>query len=230
MKSPKIYNNVFLNKNGFWCRICPKCKKETEYSRKDNAVQSEIKNRNCMICHTNYLTKKSNIKLITRKHRKKQVDGIFFKEHIKKWCRICSFCKKEVEYTCRYQAILYEKKSAPCIECSWNRYESPIEKEFLDHYGIIKRQQSIDSMVVDGIIDNTIYEFLGDYWHGNPERYNLGDMNKAKGVTYGFLYNKTMERLNRLRSIGYEVFYIWESDWVKYKKRLVTEPKLNRLY
>ena len=30
------------------------------------------------------------------------------------------------------------------------------------------------------------------------------------------LYKKTMERMNRLKSLGYKVIYIWERDYKQY--------------
>jgi len=60
---------------------------------------------------------------------------------------------------------------------------------------------------------NTVYEFWGDYWHGNPERFDKDDMNKRVGITYGELYNKTTEKERILKEAGYTVISIWEKDF-----------------
>ena len=60
----------------------------------------------------------------------------------------------------------------------------------------------------------TIYEFHGDYWHGNPDVYPE-DMPHpdVKGKTMGDLYRATMEKEQLLRDMEYRVVSIWENDW-----------------
>lgn len=56
------------------------------------------------------------------------------------------------------------------------------EKCWLDSLNIQNnyRQYKIGKYIVDGYDpnSNTVYEFYGDYWHGNPNIYNKNDMNK----------------------------------------------------
>jgi len=61
---------------------------------------------------------------------------------------------------------------------------------------------------------NTIYEFLGDVWHGNPGLYE--DDEKCQPFndkTAKELQNETEERFKMLRSLGYDLVYIWETDY-----------------
>ena len=69
---------------------------------------------------------------------------------------------------------------------------------------------------VDGYDEHTnnVYEFLGDYWHGNPEVYHSDDYNQRSKKKFGKLYEDTMIRLDLIRSAGYHVEYIWENDWL----------------
>lgn len=60
---------------------------------------------------------------------------------------------------------------------------------------------------------NTIYEFHGDYWHGNPKKYSCDTINKVTKTTMGELYDKTLERDNRIRELGYNLIIMWEMDW-----------------
>jgi hypothetical protein len=62
-------------------------------------------------------------------------------------------------------------------------------------------------------ITNTIYEFNGDYYHGNPEIYNPDDYNSVTHCTFGELYEKTLEKEQILKEAGYTVISIWESDY-----------------
>ena len=43
-------------------------------------------------------------------------------------------------------------------------------------------------------ITNTVYEFYGDYWHGNPFIYNQNDINKVNKKSFGQLYKETRNR------------------------------------
>jgi Zn finger protein HypA/HybF involved in hydrogenase expression len=67
---------------------------------------------------------------------------------------------------------------------------------------------------------NTIYEFHGDWWHGNPKLYNLEDIHPINKKTYGELLENTQKRSRLLKSHGYNVVSIWESDWKKIEKEL----------
>lgn len=64
-------------------------------------------------------------------------------------------------------------------------------------------------------ITNTIYEFYGDYWHGNPNKFKSTDINKKINKTYGELFIKTIEKEKLLIQAGYKLVSIWEEDWMK---------------
>ena len=61
---------------------------------------------------------------------------------------------------------------------------------------------------------NTIYEFQGDYWHGNPDVYNPEEYNKTTKCSYGELYRRTLEKKETLINLGYNYIEMWESDFV----------------
>ena len=75
-------------------------------------------------------------------------------------------------------------------------------------------------VIVDGLVGTIIYEFHGDYWHGNPERFDPYDIHPRIKKTYGELYIKTQERTEALKASGYMVIEMWESDWIKISKML----------
>ena len=62
---------------------------------------------------------------------------------------------------------------------------------------------------------NTIYEFLGDFWHGNLTKYDPKTMNTKVGRSMGDLNRDTCERLNFIKAQGYKVVAIWEDDYMK---------------
>ena len=76
--------------------------------------------------------------------------------------------------------------------------------------------------VVDGYNPetNTIYEFYGDFWHGNPKVFDQDKMNKKTGKTFGELYKMTINKENMLKEAGYKIVSIWESDWKNEQKNI----------
>jgi hypothetical protein len=75
---------------------------------------------------------------------------------------------------------------------------------------------------VDGFCEltNTVYEFWGDFWHGNPARYNLSDINKVKQQTFGQLYAETQHKIQTIHQHGYRLVDIWESDWHQLQRNI----------
>ena len=73
---------------------------------------------------------------------------------------------------------------------------------------------------VDGFVPetNTIYEFLGDYWHGNPKKFNQNEINCSDYYkrTYGELYKHTFDKFEEIKNeYNVKIIYIWESDFIK---------------
>jgi hypothetical protein len=62
---------------------------------------------------------------------------------------------------------------------------------------------------------NTVYEFYGDYWHGNPKRFNLLDIDKNNKKSFGELYKETIAREELIKNNGYNLISIWENEWDK---------------
>lgn len=104
------------------------------------------------------------------------------------------------------------------------------ESKFLDFIGIpIKnRQHHIGRYKIDGVDfnKNIIYEFFGDFWHGNPKIYNAEEKHRVSQKTYGVLYKETMQKLKYLKKIGYTIKYIWESDWENFKNGIDKKPNI----
>lgn len=105
---------------------------------------------------------------------------------------------------------------------------SKMEIKFLDHFNIPNRQVYIGRKIVDGFDPktNTIYEYLGDYWHGNPDKYEPMEYNKICHKTHGNLHTEIMTKFNIFKNKGYNVKYIWENDWKKFNDGLDNIPKI----
>ena len=102
------------------------------------------------------------------------------------------------------------------IALKWLKY---VESE-LGH-SIVKKgnngEKKIGQFRVDGFDSetNTVYEFLGDYWHGNLDVFSSDTLNKTLNLKMGDLNDMTMARLTTIKSQGYNVVTMWESDFKK---------------
>ena len=77
------------------------------------------------------------------------------------------------------------------------------------------------SYSVDGFCEdtNTIYQYHGDLFHGNPQKYKSEDVNPLNGKSFKELYNKTIEIENLIRT-SYNLVVMWETEWLATCKRL----------
>ena len=65
---------------------------------------------------------------------------------------------------------------------------------------------------------NTIYEFYGDYWHGNPKLYNKNKKHAHLNITFGEVYEKTLLREIEITN-NYNLVSIWENDYDNQKNK-----------
>lgn len=113
-----------------------------------------------------------------------------------------------------------------------SKKEIEFGKELQKIYPDIKSQYVIDMDKYNYYVDfyipskNMVVEFLGDYYHGNPEKYKREEFNKKYRKTYGELYDNTFKRFDEIKEKGYYISYIWEMDYEKFKK----EKKLIESY
>lgn len=69
---------------------------------------------------------------------------------------------------------------------------------------------------VDGFCEetNTIYEFHGDAWHGNPLVFKEEERcHPFTDNTAGELYEKTILKEELIKTLGYNLIIMWESDF-----------------
>jgi G:T-mismatch repair DNA endonuclease (very short patch repair protein) len=121
-----------------------------------------------------------------------------------------------------------------CKKCGAGN-TSNIEHKWLDHIDLpddnLHRNVTIyignKKFIVDGYVPNTnlIYEFLGDYWHGNPSIYNQNKINKANKKSFGDLFKNTVERIRTFRKAGFKVISIWEKDFKNEQKKISNRGK-----
>ena len=66
--------------------------------------------------------------------------------------------------------------------------------------------------------NNHIWEFQGDYFHGNPEKYDKDDT--FHGIAYSKKHNKDLVKKQFYEENGYNINIKWESEWVQDKKTM----------
>lgn len=122
-----------------------------------------------------------------------------------------------------------------CSMCTPVGFSKPAVEwlEFMSGYcGIhIQHAESGGEVVVpgtryraDGYSDGCVWEFDGDYYHGNPQIYPSDRVfpHSKTGVTFGDHLARTVRKRVILRSLGFKVVHVWESEWNR-AKRAVTE-------
>jgi hypothetical protein len=143
---------------------------------------------------------------------------------------IIIICKEHGEFE---QSPNNHLRGAGCLKCSNNCSKVQIEcLTYLEEILNIKIQHAKNEgefkipktrYKVDGYCSktNTIFEFHGDYWHGNPKIFDKDDINKRAKTTFGELYEKTKNKAEFIKKSGYNLIEIWENDWYNYQSIIV---------
>lgn len=133
-------------------------------------------------------------------------------------------CTKHGDFS--KKAIDFYHKGRVCPKCI-NRCASIEESNWLDDMGVDIDNRNIyikfgkKTLCVDGIDyeNKIIYEFYGDFFHGNPMVYKKDDINPLLKETYGNLYNKTCSKEKIIIENGYKLVTIWQSDYKNKNKK-----------
>jgi hypothetical protein len=137
--------------------------------------------------------------------------------------RLCHHMRGHGCFNCKHK---YSK-----VQIEWLNYQQinrPIIQSCINigEYKIPNTNYYADGFQKD---NNIIYEFHGDFWHGNPDIYNLNDINPITNTTYKVLYDKTLNKIKTLQSLGYIVIEIWENKWRKAKQAIKIIQKYWRI-
>jgi len=193
---------------------CPECRKSSIGIGNRKSLTTFIKQAN--LIHNNFyeydevIYKNSSTKIIINC----KLHGKFLQSptnhiHGKNGCPICKLHK-----------ILSNFKTTSI---------SKSEIDWLDRNRVPDRQYPIGPFFVDGFDPSTniVYEFLGDFWHGNLSIYNPENINPKNKKSFGELWETTLLRFEYLRKQGYKIIYIWHSDAMKNKDPYIFESREN---
>lgn len=187
---------------------CPKCGEirtaNSKYSNTNEFIEKskKIHGEKYDYSITEYINSKSNVNITCKEH------GIFSirpNNHIgsEQGCAKCQIKKQ------------YSKKSI-----NWLNFVSKFNNAHIQHgdnggeFRIPNTRYSADGYCLK---TNTIYEFNGTRWHGDPRFCDKNEMSLV-GVTYGELYEKTIKKEDIIKNMGFNYIAIWEYDWDKINK------------
>jgi Zn finger protein HypA/HybF involved in hydrogenase expression len=134
--------------------------------------------------------------------------------------------KEPIEIVCKKHGSFYQKPNDHldghgCPKC--NKTVSSVESRWLNVLNVPddKQHRTVTIKVgnkrfsVDGFDPSTktVYEFYGDFWHGNPALYKPSDYCKVTKKTFGQMYSDTLSKEKLLKEYGYTVVSIWEHDF-----------------
>lgn len=190
-----------------------------------------------------------NSKECGKKRAKNSIDFIIAAKNIHgnlyDYSKVNYFSNKiKVEIICNLHGSFWQRpdghlfQKSGCFACkSMNavknfgniKNSSNLEKEWLKNLNILSDYHQkiliIDNInySVDAYIPetNTIYEFFGDFWHGNISlpKFASNKINKRNKKTFGELNLETTKRLEIFKKFGYNVVYIWENDFLLERKK-----------
>jgi hypothetical protein len=142
----------------------------------------------------------------------------------RKTCRVCfsqgkpDFCRKhDPQHVTINTRTGFSKAGCEFLDAVGAELGHTVIHRHVRHDGTMENEEYRipgTSFRVDGYDPDsrTVYEFLGDYWHGSP-KYNPQDTNYSTHRTFGELRQQTFQRFREIADRGYRVMYIWESDY-----------------
>lgn len=126
--------------------------------------------------------------------------------------------RDKVKIICKIHGVFLQRFSAHIDGQNCPSCVSYISKEEINWLNSFKnlniiRQYKIDKhFVVDGYDPetNTVYQYHGVYWHGHPDFYDSSKKHPHfKNKTFGVLYQRTLERDEKIKKLGYNLITKW---------------------
>ncbi len=175
-----------------------------------------LKKNGCMKCHRSYYDRDT-----------------FIERSIEKFGHVYDYSKVEfkkcgipVSIICKKHGVFNQKPtehiqaSIGCPSCSYN--VSSKETAWLDSLKLPQTVVRNTKIKINGRIrsvdaydesTNTIYEFWGDWWHGNPLFFDSHAIHPKAKKTFGQLYQDTISKISDIENDGFNLIDIWEHEW-----------------
>ena len=209
----------------------------TKRTKKINPTGCPFCNRNKACQHNNIETEYPELKIEWHPDNTRPMKE-FGSGSIAKIKWVCSKNQSHIWETVIYARTARSKdKGTDCPHCSKSKGYSKAEINWItemegkENIVIRNALSEIGQFKIIGIgkvdgyceLTNTVYEFHGDFWHGNPSIYDRDEINPVNKKTFGELYDKTMKRETKIRELGFNLIIKWETDFID------IEPKVEEL-
>ena len=204
---------------GYGCSRCKHIKINNRY----------VEKRNCIINNIHIPVSEQYIKKAIEKHG--ELYDYSKTVYTNPTTDVTIICKTHGEFTQYPRDHLNGKQCPKCIRTGVSN-DQLVWLRFIAKYYNINIQYHTNGgeyrvpttrYAADGFCaeTNTIYEFNGDYFHGNPDIYkDPTEINKRCNKTFKELYDKTVKKENIFRSLGYNLVVMWENDWKNINKNI----------
>ena len=115
------------------------------------------------------------------------------------------------------------RRSGKIKSVNKSKKEIEICKSLVDLGYIVIPSFKIDTKICDIFLPklNLIIEYFGDYWHCNPNKYSSDYLNVKKGLIAKEIWEYDKSKLELIKSYGYNIEVIWESDLKLNKDELI---------
>jgi hypothetical protein len=220
-KAIQVHNNLYDYSKTLYeknkSKVIIICNKHGEFKQ---APSEHLRGSGCIKCSGSYsYTTDEFIDLA-----KKFVGNYDFSKT--KYCnnetRVIITCEKHGDFLKTPNKVLSRKEGCP--KCSVGFSKGQIEwLEYLMVDGLYIQHKLNDgeykiknsNFHADGYCEknNIIYEYNGDFWHGNPAIYNSKEINSVTKTTFGYLYTKTIDKQKYCIEQGYMYIGLWENEW-----------------
>lgn len=203
-----LCRNYFRMKNF----ICGKCnamgERNSFYGKKHTDKTKEMISKGRIgkgIGENNSMNNPEIRERLIKKIREKWANGEF--EHLRK---ILSDKVKEARRLRKVKSVIVSKKEYEIIDELIKKGLEPIHSF------------RIDTKICDIFIPefNLIIEYFGDYWHCNPKKYDADYFNVKKNKFAKEIWEYDRSKLELIKSYGYNLEVIWESDLKNNNKQL----------
>jgi hypothetical protein len=192
------------------------CKKHNDYFTQ--MPREHLQGYGCNVCggtlksNFNNFVKKSSI-IHKNKYSYSNFDYLSNKQKIEIICPIHKIFNQTIDNHLANHGCPKCSKIISKGETKWlNSLGLPDDKE---HRQLKLKLHTGKYVKVDGFnpLTNTAYEFWGDYWHGNPNKFDQAAIHPVIKKSYGYLYSRTIQKIKDIESSGYNLVQIWESDF-----------------
>jgi hypothetical protein len=137
-------------------------------------------------------------------------------------------CRCSQNHPCQPRPGGIRQMRGMCQRCSQKGY-SKAQIEWLTHvandsnihlqHAENSSEFKIGPYKVDGYCEETrtVYEFHGDFWHGNPKFHDPEEIHPVGKKSFGQLFKNTLHKEMFLKRAGYSYVCIWEHEWNLFK-------------